>query len=237
MSHPRRSKSSSPIARRPIIVTLATTFVLGSLIEDQIRRHPSFGSPETKSEPSVQQPIARTHLTAQHTGLARTDHLVAARGSLADIADFSNADTIIAAAIRFDDPAAEKVISLLADAGWTKSEQARLFRETYSKLGSIYFNEELIAEDRLETRKMLSGVETNTDFSSDLKRQSRGQYEGLRALFEAHIRTLQQDSIASLMETLGEPPNIDKDELRRRLLEIHPHLPIDGPLLDLIKSP
>ena len=39
------------------------------------------------------------------------------------------------------------------------------------------------------------------------------------------------------METLGEPPNIDKDELRRRLLEIHPHLPIDGPLLDLIKSP
>ena len=101
-------------------------------------------------------------------------------------------------------------------------------------MGRIFFADDLIAENRLNMRSTSQGLETNGLFSSDMKRESRRQYEVLRSIFEGEMRKDQEIRLSNVLVSLGPPPNLPMDELRRRLLEIHPRLPITGTLTNLL---
>ena len=134
------------------------------------------------------------------------------------------------------DPAAEKLLEVFQEVGVPEAEQVRQFWHTYNQLTRIDYHDELIAEDRLATRTTLQEVATNSTYSAEARRQSRLASEELRASFEAHLRKQQADMLNEVLRNLGNT-RFPTEELRRRLLEIHPHLPIEGPLTNLLTPP
>ena len=137
---------------------------------------------------------------------------------------------------RSPDPAAEKLFQVFQEAGIPEAEQVRHFWQTYNQLNRIDYHDELIAEDRLATRTTLQEVATNSTYSDEARRQSRLASEELRASFETHLRKQQDEMLNEVLRNLGNT-QFPADELRRRLLEIHPHLPLEGPVTNLLTSP
>jgi hypothetical protein len=134
------------------------------------------------------------------------------------------------------DPAAEKLFEVFQEAGIPEAEQIRHFWHTYNQLTRIDYHDELIAEDRLATRTSLQEVATNAIYTDEARRQSRLASEELRASFEGHLRKQQGEMLDEVVRALGNT-QFPVDELKRRLLEIHPHLPLEGPVTNLLTPP
>ena len=221
---------------RRLLLFLAT-ICLAWLILDRFLRKPTTeyaNTPTNRSIQSIDQQNAhKIHPIRDSNGKTDLNQI----SSPTTRSELTNAAFILSEAANFDDPAAGKIIGLLNDTGWSASEQALRFQQIYNQTLRIFFLEDLIAEDRLNMRTAWSGVQTNTFYTVEMKRDSHNQYENIRAAFERSTRNDQEELLTGLVDYLGPSPNIPSEELRRRLLEIHPRIPIDGPLTNLIPSP
>lgn len=134
----------------------------------------------------------------------------------------------------FDDPSAEQLVELLAHAGWSKEEQVVRFKEAYDQLVRIYQFGDLVADNRVDMRPLFESLITNQVSSPEMRRESRRQYMVLQDTFEEEMRSRQTTTLSNLLLFLGPPPQMESGELRRRLLSIHPRIPIFGPITNFL---
>ena len=148
-----------------------------------------------------------------------------------------NPELVIQELRHFDDPSAEQLVDLLAQAGWSKEEQVARFKESYDQLMRIYQFSDLAIDHRVDMRRMFESVATNRIDSLEARRESQKQYMAIQNAFEEEMRTRQASTLSNLLVFLGPPPQMGADELQRRLLEIHPLVTIHGPITNSLPQP
>lgn len=146
----------------------------------------------------------------------------------------SNGELVLQELRAFDDPSSEQLVELLARAGWSKEEQVARFKEAYDQLVRIYQFGDLVADNRVDMRPVFESLITNQVYSPEMRRESRRQYMVLQDTFEEEMRSRQITTLSNLLLFLGPAPQMESVELRRRLLEIHPRIPIFGPITNFL---
>lgn len=126
----------------------------------------------------------------------------------------------------FEDPAAEQLIVLLESAGWSKSEQASRFTDAYEQLRQVHEYDDQIAMQRLKLRSEFLQVGADGRVSAVLKKNSRLHATLQQQRFEERLRAEQGRTLDALVESLGKPRDVDAEDFKNRLREIHPILPL-----------
>jgi hypothetical protein len=126
----------------------------------------------------------------------------------------------------FEDPAAEQLIVLLESAGWSKSEQASRFADAYEQLRQVHEYDDQIAMQRLKLRSEFLQVGADGRVSAVLKKNSRLHATLQQQRFEERLRAEQGRTLDALVESLGKPRDVDAEDFKNRLREIHPILPL-----------
>lgn len=137
----------------------------------------------------------------------------------------------------FADPAAENLLSVFDQAGWSESEQVARFREAYDQLVRIYSYDDLIAENRLEMRTQITNLGTNEQYTEEQKRELRERYAILQDSFSAELRQRQAKIMSNLVNFLGAPPAMEAAEFERRLKEVKPRFPLEGSITNHLPKP
>lgn len=230
-SQPDSSNSPKPMRSRLFISTLGLStgfiFLLGGALQNAAEKHPIANSSKAAANlvaaslpsPSAQ---AKSETQARPSSSAGLPTFATARVPPATAVSRSVFDE----ARSFEDPAAEQLIVLMESAGWSKSEQASRFADAYEQLRQVHEYDDQIAMHRLKLRSEFLQVGADGRVSAVLKRNSRLHATLQQQRFEERLRAEQGRTLDTLVESLGKPRDVDAEDFKNRLREIHPILPL-----------
>lgn len=236
---PDTSSSPTPMRSRLFISTLGLStgfiFLLGGALQNAMVKHPIATSSEAAAGlVAVSLPAPSVQTTPETQSLTQTQSQTRTSAS-AGLPASAPANVPSATAgprnvfdevQSFDDPAAEQLLVLLESAGWSKAEQATRFADAYEQLRQFHEYDDQIAVQRLKLRSEFLQAGTDGRLSGVLRKNTRLHATLQQQRVEERLRSEQERAMDALVASLGKPRNVDADDFKNRLREIHPILPL-----------
>jgi hypothetical protein len=132
--------------------------------------------------------------------------------------------------------AADQLIDLFDEVGFTKRELSIHFVDTYNALTRIRQFEDMISKDWTERTAEIVQNDQNPDLSEARRRQ---EYHSLAASLSAVNQEMRREQMLvrnRLIERLGTPKSMDVDTFHARLFSIYPRGPLPESVVKGIDS-